>query len=114
MYRSNTPLEKRRTLRLRLESKHPTHVPSVLERGDLDVPYLGREKFLLSKELTGAQLVQVVRKRLRVESSDALFLLAAGKRLVTPTVTVRELHAAHADPEDGFLYVTYTKERAFG
>lgn len=112
-YRERMPLVLRATACERARRQHPEHVPAILVRRSKDAPPLDREKFLLPRTLTGAQLHYIVRRRLRMEGEQALFLLC-GDRLVPATATVRELEVAHRDPDDGFLYVTYALENAFG
>ena len=88
-------------------------VPTILERGGgLDTPRLDREKYLVPLDLTGAQMGFVVRRRLRLDASQSLFLVCGGQ-LVGATTTVRELRD-RTPSEDGFLYLTYTLENTFG
>lgn len=111
-YRERTPLAERAAASARARAQHPDHVPALLAcRGD--APRLDREKFLLPHALTGAQLQYVVRRRLRMDNREALFLLC-NDRLVPAAATARELDAQHRDPDDGFLHVTYALEHAFG
>ena len=110
-YRERLPLVLRATACERARRQHPAHVPTILV--SKDAPPLDREKFLIPRTLTGAQLSYIVRRRMHMPSEKALFLLCGG-RLVPATATVRELEAVHRDPDDGFLYVTYALENAFG
>ena len=97
----------------RVLARRPTYVPAILVRGDHAAPAVDREKYLLPPDLTAAQLHYIVRRRLRMDAREALFLLC-GRRRVGGETTVRQLQDAHRDTEDGFLYVTYTLEHAFG
>jgi hypothetical protein len=98
----------------RARKHHPGHVPAILVRGGRDAPQIDKEKFLLPHDLTGAQLQYVVRRRLRSMPADRALFLMCDDVLVPATTTARELDAAHRDPDDGFLYVTYALENAFG
>jgi GABA(A) receptor-associated protein len=88
-------------------------VPSVLEPHGTATPVLDKEKFLLPVDLSGAQLIYVVRKRLLLKPSEGLFLFCRGT-MITGGSTVRELRSKYACQEDGFLYVTYSLENVFG
>jgi GABA(A) receptor-associated protein len=112
-YRRRVPLAERKRACERARMRHPAHVPTILERSGADTPVMNREKFLLSGALTGSQLQYVVRRRLALRGDEAIFLLC-DRRVVPATASVFELDARHRDPDDGFLYVVYTCENAFG
>lgn len=113
-FRTRLTQEQRAREFTRVTTRHPEHVPTILERGDPAAPRLDREKFLLPPNLTVAQLVYVVRRRLRMGSDEALFLVCGKGTVVGGPTTVRELSLRFSDPSDGFLYVRYTLEHAFG
>lgn len=83
-----------------------------MEAGGRDTPRVDKEKFLVPFDLTISHLAFVVRKRLRMDSSTALFLLVNGN-LPTSSSTMATLYDSHAS-EDGFLYIVYTTENTFG
>jgi GABA(A) receptor-associated protein len=112
-FRARLTPEQRRAECERVSARRSGYVPTIVERGDRTAPRIDKEKFLIPVDLTGSQLHFVVRRRLRMEKSEALFLLCEGA-LVGPHTTVGELYARHRSAEDGFLYVTYTLEHAFG
>lgn len=94
--------------------RHPAYVPTIVERGDAVAPRIDREKYLLPADLTGAQFAYIIRRRLNVKSSEALFFLTDNGRLVPSQELVSVLYEEHKDPTDGFLYIRYTLENAFG
>ena len=81
--------------------------------GDGDVPSVAKEKYLVPRDLTVGQFAYIVRKQLKMDASQALFLLV-GNQLHSATATFAALYDEHRDREDGFLYVTYTAEHTFG
>ena len=93
--------------------KYPSHIPVIIERGGATAPVIDKQKFLLPPDLSGAQLLYIVRRRLRLDKTHALFLLC-NNRIVSPSTTARDLYARHRDAQDGLLYVSYTTENAFG
>ena len=108
-YRNRTTLSARKRECARVHARRPTHTPVVVEP-----PLAGdtKEKFLVPHGLTAGQFAYVLRKRLRLRSSDALFLLCGGCA-APATALMQDLHRRHRD-EDGFLYVSHTLENAFG
>lgn len=112
-YRERLTFEQRQREHDRISHSHPNHVPVIVSRGTRDIPALDKEKFLVPSTVTAAQLTYIVRRRLVLDPSRAMFLYCNGLVVSGTTTSVRELHQKHADP-DGFLYVTYAFENAFG
>ena len=113
-FRERYTLEARIAERIKATARRPGYVPAVLEPGtDTALDRLEREKFMLPRDLTGAQLLYIMRRRLTMKSSQALFLVCR-RRMVCATDRVGDLYIRYKDPEDGFLYVTFTLEHAFG
>jgi len=96
----------------RVKSKLDEFIPIIVEQGGGGSPPIDKEKFLVPTEVTFAQLSFVIRKRLKMLPSDALFLIVK-KQMFTGTCTVGNVYDTHHDP-DGFLYVMYTNENTFG
>jgi surfactin synthase thioesterase subunit len=96
----------------RISTAQPTHIPVIVQAATPDCPRTKKEKFLLPHSLTGAQLAFVLRKHLQMESTQALFVTCGGC-LVPAQESVQVTYARHKD-DDGFLYVTYALENAFG
>ena len=112
-FRQRLTPQQRRDECVRVVSRRPDHVPVIFERKSRDVPLIDREKYLVPPTLTGAQLQFVLRRRLALDPKHALFL-HCHERLVSAHALVLDLYAQHKDAEDGFLYVTYATESAFG
>lgn len=111
-FRARLSLDQRRREFERIRSYRDARIPVILEANGRDTPRVDKEKFLVPFDLTIAQLTFVVRKRMRMDASTAIFLLVDG-RLAVASTTVRDLYDRHAS-EDGFLYVVYTTENTFG
>lgn len=112
-FRKRLSLDQRCAQFGRVQHRCAEYVPTVLERGDGDVPTVAKEKYLVPRDLTVGQFAYIVRKQLKMDASRALFLLI-DNRLHAATTPFSLLYAEHRDPEDGFLYVTYTVEHTFG
>jgi GABA(A) receptor-associated protein len=111
-FRQRLTEDQRRHEFSRVSDKLHRFVPIIMERGSVNAPHIEKEKYLVPVDLTMAQLSFVVRKRLHMRASDALFLMV-NKTLCTSSATSGSMYDAHRDT-DGFLYVTYTMENTFG
>ena len=82
-----------------------------------NVPTIDRCKFLVPKDLTVGQLTFVVRKRIKLTATDALFCFVVdndGTTSLPPTGgMVAEMYEKHRN-DDGFLYIRYASENTFG
>ena len=111
-FRHRLTLEQRRAEHTRIQRHCQDRIPVVVEAGSRDTRRSDKEKFLVPLDLTTAQLTFVLRKRIGLQSGESLFLLVNGT-LAPSSTTMSEFHQRHVG-EDGFLYVVYTTENAFG
>ena len=106
-------------MRERILKLKPGYVPVVFESGDRDsvkgevVSKLEKNRFLLPGDFTGAQVYCALRRRLSLDSKQAVFVMVQDC-LVSHRATVQELQQRYGDSQDGFLYLTYTYENTFG
>jgi GABA(A) receptor-associated protein len=114
-FKERTSKEKRAQEVARIREKYQDRIPVICERArDCKLPEIDKNKFLVPDDLTVGQFVFVIRQRLKTLSSYvALYLFIDSK--IPPTVaTLHSLYGDRTDKEDGFLYVTYSGENAFG
>ena len=113
-YRERLTLDERKKEYRRVMSKYKNErIPVILERSsNPDTPKLDREKYVLPPDITIAQLLVVIRKRVALPDTGALFLFK-DNRVVSSNATIQEV-AKESVSEDGFIYLTYTTENAFG
>ena len=97
----------------KIRDKKPEYTPVIVERGNRETPQIDKEKFLVHDNLVVSQFLHVLRRRLSMKSSDALFLLC-NNRVLVGEQTLKHISNTTPPSEDGFLYVTYTLENAFG
>lgn len=98
----------------RIKEKFPGRIPIIVERSPShnQLPIIDKSKFLVPADLTVAQFIYIIRKRLTLDSHMALFLFIGGS-LPTTSTLMRELYPLHKD-HDGFLYAIYSGENTFG
>lgn len=94
---------------------YPTKVPVIVERynNEADLPTLNKKKFLVPQEITMSQFLTIIKKRLEIGPTKALFLLINSRTLAPLSKTLAEIYSEHRNT-DGFLYITYSSQEVFG
>ena len=107
-------VEQRRTESNQIKQSHPNRacVYMVKSKGNFTLPNLDKCKYLVPIDITIGQFAYIIRRRIRLSSTTAMFLMANNSMLST-TATIGEINKKHMD-EDGFLYIYYTAENCFG
>lgn len=108
------PLEERIAHRMRGLARRPTHIPVIISKAGDTLPDISCERFLFTPSLTISQLAYVVRRQVKLDADQALFLLCNGLLVQGNQQTILQLYEKHCDPEDGFLYLVYSLEHTFG
>ena len=99
----------------KIKEKYPDRIPIICEKTkDSTLKEIDKTKYLVPKDLTLSQFSYIVNKKLDLEKTAALFLLINGTNSVTGDTTVAQIYEEHKDKEDGFLYIAYTSEPAWG
>ena len=123
---SDKPLEERQEAARTIREKYPDRVPVLVEkrrtkRKNDDLPDLDKAKYLVPSDLPWQQFQVIIRRRLKLKPSQAVFLFvtkqdAKGKvtaKLPVPTSTLGQIDAEDRD-ESGFISCIYTTENTFG
>uniref|UniRef100_A0A915HLL5 Autophagy-related protein n=1 Tax=Romanomermis culicivorax TaxID=13658 RepID=A0A915HLL5_ROMCU len=95
----------------------PNKVPVIVEKHKKDkrLPCLDRCKFLSPPDLTLAQFLCIIRNRMQIPPSTSLFLFNEKEHTVCSlSSTVGTVYEKFKDKDDGFLYLTYAAQEAFG
>jgi GABA(A) receptor-associated protein len=98
----------------KIVTKHPNRVCVYIKKSDtaLTIPNIDKNKFLVPDDITVAQFVYIIRKRIRISSTQALFFYV-NNSLVSGNTTMNELNRKYKN-DDGFVYIKYTGENCFG
>ncbi|XP_054631411.1 gamma-aminobutyric acid receptor-associated protein-like 2 isoform X2 [Dunckerocampus dactyliophorus] len=73
---------------------------------------IDKRKYLVPSDITVAQFMWIIRKRIQLPSEKAIFLFV-DKTVPQSSLTMGQLYDKEKD-EDGFLYVAYSGENTFG
>ncbi|ESN94671.1 hypothetical protein HELRODRAFT_69200 [Helobdella robusta] len=98
-----------------IEEKYPNKIPVIFEKSVKEkvLPNLDKSKFLLPQDMTVAQFTAVFRERIGIPPEHAFFLIVNKTTVVSMEKSLKELYDKQKD-DDGFLYVTYASQNAFG
>lgn len=93
--------------------KYPDSVPVICEKGiGKNNPDINKKKYLVPMDITIGNFLVEIKKRMKLQPYEALFLMINGS--IPPTSSnFRDLYYKYKDV-DGYLYITYTKENVFG
>lgn len=93
----------------RLIEKYPNRVPVMCYKNKSTKC---EQKFIVPKDLTSAQFLYIMRRRIKIDSKVALFLFINGE-IPPSTSTFNDLYEQYSD-KNGILHVTYSEENTFG
>ena len=99
---------------LDIMEKNPNSVPVICEKSpNSKIKEMAKSKLLLKKNLTLEQFITILKKRLSLDSTEALFLLVKGKNALVGNDTFAQIYEKYKS-EDGFLYIYYSSEEVWG
>lgn len=106
--------EKRKAESEYVLNKYEDKIPIIVEKSEHSkVADIDKHKYLVPKDLTAGQFIYMVRKRVKIASTEALFIFINNETIPVLNQTMQKLYDEHAD-KDGFLYVSYAAENTFG
>ena len=113
-FKSQSTLETRSVESARIRSRFPNRIPVIVEKANsTDVKVINKSKYLVPADLTVGQFIYIIRKRLRMNETQALFIYINKCTLPPTAAMISEIYEKHHD-EDGFLYALYAGENTFG
>ncbi|XP_029644649.1 gamma-aminobutyric acid receptor-associated protein-like 2 [Octopus sinensis] len=112
-YKEENTLAERQAESSRIKRKYPERLPIIVEKLPRShIQALEKKKFLVPSDLTVAQFMWMLRKKIQLPSEKAIFLFV-GRMLPQSSANMGQVYQEHKD-EDGFLYVAYSGENTFG
>lgn len=105
------PLEERTQFAKSIMEKHPGKIPLIIESNrNKDLPPI--HKFIIPNELTVGQVVYMLRKRIKLNEKEAIYVFF-NNHLVNTNTLMSEVYHQHKEA-DGIVYAVYAKENTFG
>jgi GABA(A) receptor-associated protein len=99
----------------RIMKKYPDRIPVICERAtNSDVAKIDKKKYLVPSDLTIGQFVFVIRKRIKLNPAQAIFLFIGSQCVIPPTANLMSIVYAEHKDKDGYLYIKYSGENTFG
>lgn len=96
-----------------IKNKYPDRIPIIVEKhNSSELPTVDKCKYLVPKDMLISQFIFVIRKRIKLNPNQALFVTVNGS-LIASNNTVGNTYDNNCD-DDGFLYMIYTSENTFG
>ena len=93
--------------------KYPTRIPIIVEKHEkCQFEEINKKKYLVPKDLPINQFVFIIRKRIKLDPSQTLFVMV-NNSLVSGSELLGEVYETKKDT-DGFLYMKYSSENTFG
>jgi GABA(A) receptor-associated protein len=106
----------RNTESYKIMKRYPDRIPVICEknRHDVSCPEIDKHKYLVPYDITVGQFIYVIRKRIRLPASSALFLFVGEEATLLPINSEMSDVYHQYKNKDGFLYILYSKENVFG
>lgn len=113
-FKQDNSFEKRLDESSRIRIKYPNRVPIIVERSNKSdsIPLIDKKKFLCPEDLTIGQFIYVIRKRVSIDSNQAIFIYI-NNNLPSVSTSISSIYSKYMD-KDGFLYIIYSGENTFG
>lgn len=112
-YARDKTLAQRKEESANILHKYAGHIPVIVDKDPrCELPDIDRQKFLVPSDLSIGHFVYVVRKRINIQATQAIFLFV-NRKLPPSNATMGQLYGENRD-EDGFMYCTYSSDTAYG
>lgn len=95
--------------------KYPDRVPVYVTRGkgDKHLKNIDQNKFIVPEDITVAQFMTIIRKKIDLSPEMALFLFVNKGTLPAQSATMANLYHTYKN-DDGLLEIDYCGENTFG
>lgn len=112
-FREKFTLEERKEQSRKLQTKFPNHVFVIVSQDLFENDEEKKNKFIISKTQTVAEFLSQFRKHHSLKDDEAVFVFTERGTLPSNTQDMESLFANNRN-EDGFLYLSVSKENTFG
>lgn len=115
-FKTKYSLKKRLEESNKIIEKYEDKIPVIVEKHKhATLNEIDKHKYLVPSQMTVAQFIYVIRKRIQLTDTEALYLFV-DKTLPMSSQTIQSLNDDYKTKpnHDGFLYITYCNENTFG
>lgn len=106
--------ERRKRESDKIFQEYPNTLPLILEKSDKStITDIQKHKFLVPKSMTIGQFIFSLRKMMKINQADGLYLFVNNYFIPKTSSTFEEVYKKYKD-KDGFLYIIYSGESVFG
>uniref|UniRef100_A0A6C0JBM8 Autophagy-related protein n=1 Tax=viral metagenome TaxID=1070528 RepID=A0A6C0JBM8_9ZZZZ len=114
-FKQKFPFEKRYKESFSIMQEYPYRVPIICEKDPnaQDMPNISRTKYLVPHDITVANFMFIIRKRINLEPEKSMYLFVGNKIMPATGQLMSQIYHKHKDA-DGFLYFIYSGENTFG
>jgi GABA(A) receptor-associated protein len=118
LYKKNTTIEERKLKSQKLKELYLNRIPVIVEMSPSSASYSSfieqkhKVKYLVPNEIVMGQFVKILRDKMKIHESTALFFFINNK-LCPMSSPLCMLYQEYSD-EDGFLYIEFCEESTFG
>ena len=97
----------------RILHKYPDRIPIIVCKDkNCTLLDIDKQKYLVPQDMNLGQFMYVIRKRIQLQSNEALFILV-NYSLMPSNTSLQDVYENNKS-KDGFLYITYSSENTFG
>ena len=99
----------------RILKRYPDRIPIIIEKNNLctSLPDIEKNKYLIPKEITIGQIIQIIRKRIKYSEYKAIFCFVDKNTIPSSNETIENIYNKYKD-DSGFLFFTISSENTFG
>ena len=96
--------------------KYKDRIPIIVEKymgSRDDIPVIDKNKFLVPSDITMGAFTYIIRKRIKLEPHQAIFLFVSNSTIPSSSSLLSEIYDEYKHT-DQFLYLRYSGENTFG
>ena len=114
----NMEVHLRKQKSLKMTTSYPDRIPVIIEMSSSSTSYQSyiaathKVKYLVPYDLTMGQFIKILRDKIKIDPSTALFFFINNK-IFPITTPIGSIYKDEVD-DDGFLYIEFCEESTFG
>lgn len=114
LFKKTFSIDHRKKESQKMLTKYGDRIPIIVEKSSkCNLKAVSKNKFLVPHNLTLAQFLVILRKRIDLNPTETLFLFINDSILAPTSDSIISLYEEYKD-EDNFLYLSYCNENVFG